>query len=307
MLLRLLAFMLTWVDTESNHSSPKKIYRSPWNKVLEDCPDPSCAVVFDETEYLSYLQVRFVPERGFDLMTRRYMWLYTKEMQEVGRIIISEHEGYWVQINAQPATCDNDIKFTSTNLTNTEVDFRYITIRVTDNGVHITFPDKGTWAVCAEWRIQRIGFDNWWKLDARYATISNDTSTDFCAAEYNNGTESTDTPYCTEEGFCKGYQMENMCENIDNSTYCKSSNIKHTVSCNSTTHCIAPNWVCNGYEDCSNGEDELDCPSPEERRCKGQLLDDGTCWIPQSQSSAKKRLFNGGLIAILSIICLRTI
>ena len=65
------------------------------------------------------------------------MWLYTKEMQEVGRIIISEHEGYWVQINAQPATCDNDIKFTSTNLTNTEVDFRYITIRVTDNG---TFP-----------------------------------------------------------------------------------------------------------------------------------------------------------------------
>ena len=128
MLLRLLAFMLTWVDTESNHSSPKskcqksvhhaiffnnidlhilsqslktpiestqlspfaqkllsvnyrnnkrlllpEIYRSPWNKVLEDCPDPSCAVVFDETEYLSYLQVRFVPERGFDLMTRRYV------------------------------------------------------------------------------------------------------------------------------------------------------------------------------------------------------------------------------------------
>ena len=59
----------------------------------------------------------------------------------------------------------------------------------------------------------------------------------------------------------------------------KSSNIKHTVSCNSTTHCIAPNWVCNGYEDCSNGEDELDCPSPEERRCKGQLLDGGSTWV----------------------------
>ena len=46
---------------------------SDWKRVLEDCPDSSCAVVFDEDEYLSYLKVRFVPDTERDLFTRRYV------------------------------------------------------------------------------------------------------------------------------------------------------------------------------------------------------------------------------------------
>ena len=46
---------------------------SDWKRVLEDCPDSSCAVVFDEDDYLSYLKVRFVPDTERDLFTRRYV------------------------------------------------------------------------------------------------------------------------------------------------------------------------------------------------------------------------------------------
>ena len=43
----------------------------------------------------------------------------------------------------------------------------------------MTFPDNGTWAVCAEWRVQRVAFDKFWRVDATYTTVSHDEGTGY--------------------------------------------------------------------------------------------------------------------------------
>lgn len=43
----------------------------------------------------------------------------------------------------------------------------------------MTFPDNGTWAVCAEWRVQRVAFDKFWRVDATYTTVSQEQDAGF--------------------------------------------------------------------------------------------------------------------------------
>ena len=44
-----------------------------WREILIDCPDPSCGLVFNQTDYLPYLALRWKPLTQESLMRRRFV------------------------------------------------------------------------------------------------------------------------------------------------------------------------------------------------------------------------------------------
>lgn len=270
-----------------------------WNEVLLDCPHSTCSELLvntNTTDFLSYLKLSFNPYLDKELNRRRYVWFYTSDHVEVAKIIISELEGYQIQINNGP--CGSNItRFTSKHsFGHGDSKERVITVRANEKGVHFTFPDNGTWGSCSDWPVTRIAFDKLWRCDAKYSIISDNPVSDMCGIELNKVTNCESTSYCTESGFCN---KEPSCftKEMESNPLCDSCNLKDVLSCNDTLGCIPPSLICNGFPDCQNGTDEVDCS--EQVLCtEGEMLSDGTCDKTKIPSGAMKMTEK---ISILSI------
>eukprot|EP00116_Pleurobrachia_bachei_P016792 sb/3477054/ len=105
----------------------------------------------------------------------------------------------------------------SSNVTNSGMERTFI-FRGSDTGVHVTFPNGGTWGVCTSWNISRVAFHELHRMPnwTLWTTDEPATKPDLC------GSCSEDTGnYCTTEGeFCPEVQSGDTCPSSYLS-YCK--------------------------------------------------------------------------------------
>jgi len=105
------------------------------------------------------------------------------------------------------------------------------------------------------------------------------------AKEFKNLARPCEVPHCSD--LCFGTQMrefECSCPYgmvlSANKVDCEPDCPDNTFKCGNS-QCIPPNWVCDGQDDCFNGQDELDCANKTTEACPGQArCDDGVCLPP---------------------------